>query len=67
MAKLWARYQNYTTEIQRLREKTNGRPIPEEKRERCLFRLKELETRILPALEAKLQNPDAHTGLWDYD
>lgn len=67
MTGLWQRWQNYQMEVQRLKKKTNGRPIPEEKRRRCLFRLQELETRILPTLEVKLNDSEARLGLWEVD
>lgn len=54
MEDLWKLYRSYLIEANRLLQKTDGRPMPEDKRKRCLSRLQDLEGRIIPTLLEKL-------------
>lgn len=65
---IMGRYQNYLQELNRLRVKiANGAPFVG-KNERRRYRLRDIETRLLPRLGEFIHQGSWNRGLWDaYD
>lgn len=61
------RHENYVIEAQRLTEKVNGRPVPQEKKVRCSLRLRDLKERLIPQLLAEIAKGDSSSSLWDLE
>ena len=63
MTDLTQRYHAYLVELETLRKKTDGRPLPEVKKRRCESRRHDLEERLIPSLMAEMQHqPEPHAA-----
>lgn len=50
-------YENYCREIKRIMEKLGNVDIPEAKKERIQFRLRDIKTRLVPQLISRMTVP----------